>query len=82
MWRMAPLTQKIRAEHRMRELLREADLPQPDTVEYDESCIRLFYDTQMVCLLIDLDPPDADDPHDGEPAARAESPAGGQIMLE
>jgi hypothetical protein len=82
MSRMAPLTQKIRAEHRMRELLREADLPQPDTVEYDDSCIRLFYDTQMVCLVIDMDPPGADDARGEESSARAESPADGQIMLE
>jgi hypothetical protein len=74
MSRMAPLTEQIRAERRMRDLLREADLPQPDSVEYGESCIRLRYDTQMVCLVIDLDA-DADGdrhrhrPRDGDPDA-------------
>ena len=37
------LAQKIEAETRMRDLLEESGLPQPDYVEYGFTCIRLFF---------------------------------------
>lgn len=40
---MATLAQKIEAENRMRELLADSGLPQPDHVEYGYTCIRLFF---------------------------------------
>lgn len=54
---MATLAQKIDAERRMRDLLREHDLPQPDFVEYGFSCIRLFYDEPKTCIVVDIDAP-------------------------
>jgi hypothetical protein len=55
---MATLAQKIEAEHHMRELLRESEMPQPDRVEYGYTCIRLFFDEPMVVVVIDIDKPD------------------------
>jgi hypothetical protein len=54
---MATLRQKIRAETRMRELLAENGMPEPDGVEYGHTCIRLFFDEPKVALVIDIDPP-------------------------
>jgi hypothetical protein len=54
---MATLSQKIRAETRVRELIAENDMPEPDEVEYGFTCIRLFWHRPKVCLVIDIDPP-------------------------
>jgi hypothetical protein len=55
---MATLAQKIEAEKRMRDLLREADLPQPDYVEYGFTCIRLFFNPSKTVVVIDIDNPE------------------------
>ena len=56
---MATLAQKIRAEHRMRTLLEENGLPEPDWVEYGFTCIRLGFEESKTVLIIDIDePPD------------------------
>ena len=56
---MATLAQKIEAEKRMRGLLEESGLPQPDHVEYGFTCIRLFYRESKLVVVIDIDePPD------------------------
>jgi hypothetical protein len=55
---MASQTQKIEAETRMRTLLEESGLPQPDRVEYGFTCIRLFFDASKTVVVIDLDEPD------------------------
>lgn len=55
---MALLAQKIAAEKRMRELLEENGMPQPDFVEYGFTCIRLFYNDKKVVVVIDIDDPD------------------------
>ncbi len=60
---MATLAQKIEAEARMRELLDESDLPQPDRVEYGFTCIRLFFNETKQVIVVDID-----DPDDGEAA--------------
>jgi hypothetical protein len=52
---MATLAKKIEAERRMRELLESGGLPAPDRIEYDEDCIRLFFDETMTAVVIDLD---------------------------
>lgn len=52
---MATMTQKIEAEKRMRELLEDSGLPQPDVVEYDADCIRLFFNESKHVVVIDLD---------------------------
>jgi hypothetical protein len=73
---MATLAQKIETEKRMRDLLEENGLPQPDSVEYGFTCIRLFYTETKVVVVIDIDQPEGDDaagdtadaanwPHDG-----------------
>jgi hypothetical protein len=59
---MATLTQKIEAETRMREILSEEGLPDPDSVEYGYGCIRLFFAASKVVLVIDID----DDPEAGD----------------
>ncbi len=58
---MATLAQKIEAETRMRELLEESGLPQPDHVEYGFTCIRLFFEETKTVVVVDIDrPEDAD----------------------
>ena len=58
---MATLAQKIDTERRMRDLLEEAGLPQPDYVEYGFTCIRLFFEETKNVVVIDIDDPeDAD----------------------
>lgn len=50
-----PLETKIRAEHRMRQLLESEGLPQPDEVEYGHSCVRFLFHESKACIVIDLD---------------------------
>jgi hypothetical protein len=52
---MATLKRKIEAERRMRELLESSGLPEPDLIEYDEDCIRLFFEATKTVVVIDLD---------------------------
>jgi hypothetical protein len=54
---MASLKQKIQAESRMRQLLEENGLPQPDAVEYGYTCVRLFFNEPKVMLVVDIDEP-------------------------
>jgi hypothetical protein len=79
---MATLAQKIEAETKMRNLLEEAGLPQPDHVEYGFTCIRLFFMETKTVVVIDIDKPeDADaeleadlaDGPDGPPTDVADS---------
>jgi hypothetical protein len=63
---MATLAQKIRAEQRMRNLLEEGGLPQPDYVEYGYTCIRLIFEESKLCVIIDIDePPEGAEPCPG-----------------
>ena len=55
---MATLAQKIQAEKRMRDLLAEYGLPQPDYVEYGFTCIRLFFNDTKHVVIIDIDEPE------------------------
>ena len=55
---MATLDQKIQAEIRMRKLLEEIGLPQPDHVEYGFTCIRLFFEETKTVIVIDIDEPE------------------------
>lgn len=60
---VATLAQKIETEKRMRDLLEEGGLPQPDYVEYGYTCIRLLYMESKLCVVIDIDePPDGAEP--------------------
>jgi hypothetical protein len=58
---MATLAQKIEAERRMRDLLEQSDLPQPDHVEYGFTCIRLFFEATKTVVVIDIDDPESMD---------------------
>jgi hypothetical protein len=64
---MATQAQKIEAENRMRELLEDSGLPQPDHVEYGYTCIRLFFNQTKQVVVIDIDEP----PEEGEGGADA-----------
>jgi len=55
---MATLAQKIEAETRMRDLLEESGLPQPDHVEYGFTCIRLFFNETKTVVVVDIDDPE------------------------
>jgi hypothetical protein len=55
---VATLAQKIETEKRMRDLLEESGLPQPDFVEYGFTCIRLFYTESKLVVVIDIDQPE------------------------
>ena len=58
---MATLAQKIEAENRMRQLLADSGLPQPDRVEYGYTCIRLFFDATKQVVVIDIDGPEGEE---------------------
>ncbi len=55
---MATLAQKIETEKRMRDLLEQGGLPQPDYVEYGFTCIRLFFEDTKTVVVIDIDEPE------------------------
>jgi hypothetical protein len=57
---MASLSQKIDCERQTRDFLEENGLPQPDSVEYGFTCIRLFFHDPKVVLVIDIDEPPED----------------------
>jgi hypothetical protein len=49
-------------EARMRDIVREAGLPEPDRVEYEESSIFLYWDEEKLVVEVDeipVDPPAA-----------------------
>jgi hypothetical protein len=55
---MASLEEQIDAELKMRELLDQAGLPQPDLVEYGYTCIRLFWQDTKSVVVVDIDEPE------------------------
>jgi hypothetical protein len=54
---MATISEKIRAETTMRQVLEEYELPQPDRVEYGHGCVRLFFSESKTVVVIDIDDP-------------------------
>jgi len=64
---MSTLKDKIAAEFKIRQLLRNEGVPQPDEVEYGCACIRLLWNESKVCLVVDLekepDPADISNPY-------------------
>ena len=66
---MATLAQKIQAEARMRELLEENDMPQPDHVEYGFTCILLFFNETKTVVVVDIDDPEGAEAQDEGNAA-------------
>jgi hypothetical protein len=78
---MATLAQKIEAEARMRELLKEYDLPQPDRVEYGFTCIRLFFNETRHVIVIDIDDPDhCEAALDAEPPVTQRPPSAASLV--
>ena len=55
---MATLPQKVQAEIRMRKLLEDAGLPEPDRIEYGYTCIRLIFEEPKLVVVIDIDQPE------------------------
>jgi hypothetical protein len=53
---MSTIEHKIAAEVKVRELLREQDVPPPDEIEYGHQCIRLLWHEPKVALVVDLEP--------------------------
>jgi hypothetical protein len=76
--RMATLKQKIQAETRVRQFLRDGGLPDPDGVEYGYGCIRLFFNEPKVCLVVDIDNPE----EDGERGAAGGAREAGEVWEE
>jgi hypothetical protein len=73
---MATLAQKVKCEQRMRKLLKEGGLPEPDGVEYGYTCVRFFFAESRTCLVVDIDNPDEEatvEDDEGDPAARTET---------
>jgi hypothetical protein len=58
---MATLAQKIEAEKKMRDLLEQGGLPQPNYVEYGFTCIRFFFEETKTVVVIDIDQPEEND---------------------
>jgi hypothetical protein len=71
---MATLAQKIQAEKRMRDLLEEGGLPQPDYVEYGFTCIRLFFEDTKTVVVIDIDDPEVIEASPEPSARRKDAP--------
>ncbi len=55
---MATLRRKIEVEAKMRQLLADNGLPEPDGIEYGYTCVRLFFNEPKVCVVIDIDAPE------------------------
>jgi hypothetical protein len=71
---MATLSQKIECEQRMRKLLADSGLPEPDEVEYGYTCVRFFFEESQSCVVVDID--NSDDDATVADLAAAETAAG------
>jgi hypothetical protein len=60
---VATLQAKIRTEMRVREMVADNGIPEPDYVEYGYGCIRVFWVEPKVVLVVDIDevPAEEDD---------------------
>ncbi len=78
---IATVEQKIRCEHRARELLAEQGLPVPALIEYGYTCIRLIWPESRLALRIDIDDEASTDhvvlidrPHASQPPLAPDEP--------
>jgi hypothetical protein len=62
---MAPIDKKHRAEQRMRALLDNAGLPDPDEVQYGQSSISLLWHDRKVAVVVDVSEFDEIDGNEG-----------------
>jgi hypothetical protein len=51
---MAHLTRKIETERRLREILDDGGIPQPDEIEYGETSIRCLWRDVRKAMIIDI----------------------------
>ena len=54
---MATRKQKRAAEHDARAMLENHGLPQPDEVEFGETCIRLLWHEEKAVMIVQIDEP-------------------------
>jgi hypothetical protein len=54
---MASTEQLQEAERTMRALLEREGLPEPDEIEYGETCIRLFWHARKAVVIVSADQP-------------------------
>lgn len=85
---MATVEQKIRCEHRARELLAEQGLPVPALIEYGYTCIRLIWPESRLALRIDIDDEAStehvvliDRPHASQPPLAPDEPKQDESVL-
>jgi len=52
---MVSLAKKIKAEARMRQIVAEGGLAQPDVVEYGEDCVRFFWHDAKAVVIVDIE---------------------------
>lgn len=74
---MANLIQKIECERRMRKLLEDEGMPQPNGVEYGYTCVRFFFDDAKACVVVDIDNPAEEPEYQPGDLERAEREASG-----
>jgi len=79
---MATLHEKIKVETQVRELLEQNGLPQPDSVEYGFTCIRLFFEDPKTVLIVDIDPPPEYAQENGAEQADENSEEGGDWFVD
>jgi hypothetical protein len=84
---MASTARKKKAEKRMRELLAQENLPQPDEVEYGFSCVRLFWLGRKTVVVVDVDDdgeigPSHLERNDREPHAELEPATNDNVVVE
>jgi hypothetical protein len=65
---MATMEELVRAEHSLRSLLEENDLPQPDTVEYGHGTVWVRWNDRRLVVAIDVDEPPPEECSGPDPA--------------
>ena len=68
---VATLEEKVRTEMRVREMVADNGIPEPDYVEYGYGCIRVFWVEPKVVLVVDIDEVPADVDEEGSGGAAA-----------
>jgi hypothetical protein len=65
---MATMEELVRAEHSLRSLLEENDLPQPDSVEYGYGTVWVRWNDRRLVVAIDVDEPPPEECSGPDPA--------------
>ena len=56
----ATVKEKLAVERKLRKLLTDGQLPQPDEIEYGHRCIRAIWWDRKLAVVVDLDDPPSD----------------------